>query len=233
MRSLSTRAAGLLILIGGLWGGLAPFIGPYFHFVLGPDKAWTWTSGRLWLNVIPGIVAVIAGLMLLGSGPGAGGRLGALLAIAAGAWFAIGPDVSQWWHAGGAQGVAHGAKTTRIFEMLAFHTLLGVAIATLGGYALPGLPRRRAVTAADEMGAAEATRTGRRPAEPVTAESARTERTAEPVGAEPTRTERIAEPDEAEPTRTDRTAEPVGAGPARTERRTVEPSGAPTDRTTA
>lgn len=156
MRSLSTRAAGLLILIGGIWGGLAPFVGPYFHFVLGPDKAWTWTSGRLWLSVVPGIVAVVAGLMLLRAGPRTGGRLGALLAIAAGAWFAIGPDVSEFWHAGGAQGVAKGAKTTRIFEMLAFHTGLGVAIATLGGYALPGLllARRRAVTGvpAEETG---------------------------------------------------------------------------------
>ena len=156
MRSLSTRAAGLLILIGGIWGALAPFVGPYFHFVLGPDKAWTWTSGRLWLSVIPGIVAVAAGLMLLRAGPRTGGRLGALLAIAAGAWFAVGPDISQFWSAGGAQGVANGAKTTRIFEMLAFHTGLGVAVATLGGYALPGLllARRRAGTdvAAEETG---------------------------------------------------------------------------------
>jgi hypothetical protein len=168
MRSLSTRAAGLLILIGGIWGGFAPFVGPYFHFVLGPDKTWTWTSGRLWLNVIPGIVAVIAGLMLLRSGPRTGGRLGALLAIGAGAWFAVGPDISQFWHAGGAQGIANGAKTTRIFEMLAFHTGLGVAIATLGGYALPGLllARRRAVTGvAAEEGT---TATGRR-VEPVEA----------------------------------------------------------------
>ena len=107
MRSLTTRAAGLLILIGGIWGGLAPFVGPYFHFVLGPDKAWTWTSGRLWLSVIPGVVAVVAGLMLLRAGPRTGGRLGAVLAIAAGAWFAVGPDISQFWQRRRSAGCRH------------------------------------------------------------------------------------------------------------------------------
>jgi hypothetical protein len=154
-----------VILIAGLWGGLAPFIGPYFHFTLGPDKAWTWTSGRLWLNVIPGAVAVLAGLILLGAGPRLSGRLGALLAIAAGAWFAVGPTVSEFWHAGGAQGVANGAKGTRIFEMLTFHTGLGVLIATVGGYALPGmlLARRRRVAETEAAaGAAAAAAPGRR-----------------------------------------------------------------------
>lgn len=46
MRHVTTRMAGLLILLGGIWGGLIPFVGPYFHFVLGPDESWTWTSGR-------------------------------------------------------------------------------------------------------------------------------------------------------------------------------------------
>ena len=53
MRRLSTRAAGMLILILGLWGGLVPFVGPYFHFALGPNHSWTWTTGRFWLSVLP------------------------------------------------------------------------------------------------------------------------------------------------------------------------------------
>ncbi len=215
MRSLTTRAAGLLILIGGLWGGLAPFVGPYFHFVLGPDKAWTWTSGRLWLNVVPGAVAVIAGLILLRSGPRTGGRLGAVLAIAAGAWFAIGPDISQFWHTGGAQGVATGAKTTRIFEMLAFHTALGVAIATLGGYALPGLLRRRTITATDETAVAETTTRTERPAEPVAAPTRQSEpaREAAPVGAPTRHSEpaRDAEPVDREPDEPDPEPQPSAA----------------------
>jgi hypothetical protein len=137
MRSLSTRAAGLLILILGVWGGLVPFIAPYFHFALGPDKSWTWTSGRLFLSVIPAAVAVLGGLMLIGAGAHASARPGALLAIAAGVWFAIGPDVSHLWNSAGAVGAAHGSTGIRTLEMVAYHSGLGAVIAALGGYALP------------------------------------------------------------------------------------------------
>jgi hypothetical protein len=161
MRNLSTRAAGLLILVMGLWGGLAPFVGPYFHFALGPDKSWTWTTGRLWLSVLPAAVAVLGGLMLIGSGPRPGGKLGALLALAAGLWFAIGPQVSLLWNASGAQGVAHGATGVRVLEMLTYHTLLGSLMAALAGYALPGLVTRptRAETAEAAPAPAAATPT--------------------------------------------------------------------------
>jgi hypothetical protein len=167
MRSLTTRAAGLLVLAGGIWGGLIPFVGPYFHFALGPDKSWTWTSGRLWLDVLPGIAAVLGGLMLLGAGPRPSGRLGALLAICAGIWFAIGPDISLLWNSVGAQGTAHGSRGVRMLEMLTYHTGLGALMAMLGGYALPGLwrtvaaPAPAAAAAVGRRGVAPAaTRTG-------------------------------------------------------------------------
>ncbi|MGZ6616571.1 MAG: hypothetical protein ACXVFQ_19375 [Solirubrobacteraceae bacterium] len=156
MRSLSTRAAGLLILILGLWGGLVPFVGPYFHFTLGPTKSWTWTTGRLWLDVVPGLVAVVGGLMLLAKGPQPAGKLGALLALAAGIWFAIGPSMSLLWNSAGAEGAAHGGKFVRVLEMLGYHTLLGTIIAALAGYALPGVVTRRAEAEGEaEAGAAD------------------------------------------------------------------------------
>jgi hypothetical protein len=164
MRSFSTRAAGLLILILGVWGGLIPFVGPYFHFVLGPTKSWTWSADRFYLDVLPGIVAVVGGLLLIGAGPRAGGRLGALLALAAGIWFAIGPLISELWKAGGAQGAAHGSRDIRMLEMLTYHTGLGVVMAALAGYALPRAPRTREVVAAPGAAAApEAAEDDRRP----------------------------------------------------------------------
>jgi hypothetical protein len=156
MRSLSTRAAGLLILALGLWGGLVPFVGHYFHFALGPDKSWTWTSGRFYLSVLPGVVAAIGGLMLIASGPRSSARLGALLALAAGAWFAIGPEVSLLWNAAGAQGPAHGSKVVRVLEMLTYHTALGVLITALAAYALPRFPKRAVATEASAADAAVA-----------------------------------------------------------------------------
>lgn len=149
-RHVTTRVAGLVILIAGLWGGLVPFVGPYFHFALGPNHSWTWTSGRFYLSVLPAIAAVIGGSMLIASGPRVSGKIGALLALAGGLWFAIGPDVSLLWHSGGAQGVAHGQKATRMFELLAYHTGLGVLIATFAAYALPGVTVVRPATEAAE-----------------------------------------------------------------------------------
>jgi len=81
MLHVTTRFSGLVMLIAGVWGGLIPFVGPYFHFVLGPDHAWRWTTGRLWLDILPATAAVLGGLLLLGAGPWAAGRLGALLAL--------------------------------------------------------------------------------------------------------------------------------------------------------
>ena len=157
MRSVTTRVAGLIILVAGIWGGLIPFVGPYFHFTLGPDHAWTWTSARFYLDVLPSIAAVVGGLLLIAAGPWFAGRIGALLALAGGVWFAVGPDVSRLWHAGGAQGIAHGNGTKRMLEYLTFHSGLGVLIAACAGFALPGvLALRRRATAAEAAAAGTA-----------------------------------------------------------------------------
>jgi hypothetical protein len=140
MRSFSTRTTGLLLVVLGVWGGLVPFVGHYFHFALGPDKAWTWTTARLYLDVLPGVATVLGGLILVGAGPRGSARLGALLALAGGIWFAIGPEISQLWHAGGAQGAGHGSAHIQMLEMLTYHTGLGVVIAALAGYAFPRFP---------------------------------------------------------------------------------------------
>jgi hypothetical protein len=149
MRSLSTRAAGLLIFVLGLWGGLIPFVGPYFHYALGPDKAWTWTTGRLWLNILPAAAAVLGGLMLISAGWRPHARVGALLALAAGIWFVIGPDISHLWNAAGAQGVGHGGPRRQMVEMLGYHTALGVVITALAAYVLPRFPAVAPAAAAD------------------------------------------------------------------------------------
>jgi hypothetical protein len=159
MRSVTTRVAGLIILIAGIWGGLIPFVGPYFHFTLGPDNTWTWTSARFYLDVLPSIAAVVGGLLLLAAGPRFAGRIGALLALAGGVWFAVGPDVSRLWHAGGAQGIAHGHTTRRMLEYLTFHSGLGVLIVACAAYALPGVVAfRRRATAAEAAAAGAAAR---------------------------------------------------------------------------
>ena len=56
--------SGLIVIVLGVWGALIPFIGPYFHYAFGNYDKWHFTTNRLWLDVVPGVVAVIGGWML-------------------------------------------------------------------------------------------------------------------------------------------------------------------------
>lgn len=86
-------ACGLLLVLLGAWGGLVPFIGPYFHFAYTPDKTWAYTSGRLYLSIVPGAAALLGGLFVLFTRSRSVGVLGGLLAALGGAWFIVGDGV--------------------------------------------------------------------------------------------------------------------------------------------
>jgi hypothetical protein len=129
--------SGLLVILLGIWGALIPFVGPYFHYAFGSFQTWHYTSERLWLCIIPGAVAVIGGLMLLRSSHRSSGLLGGWLAVAAGAWFAVGPTLSLLWHhAGDPIGAPMGGHTRQALEWLGYFTGLGVAIAALAAFAM-------------------------------------------------------------------------------------------------
>ena len=129
--------SGLLVILLGIWGGLIPLVGPYFHYAFGSYRTWHYTSARLWLCILPGAVAVIGGLMLLRSSRRSSGLLGGWLGIAAGAWFAIGPSISLLWHhAGNPIGAPIGGHTRQAIEWLGYFSGLGVLIAALSAFAM-------------------------------------------------------------------------------------------------
>jgi hypothetical protein len=128
---------GFLVILLGLWGALVPFFGPYFHYAFGSYQTWHYTTERLWLNIVPGAVAVIGGLMLLRSAHRTSGLIGGWLAVAAGAWFAIGLPVSLLWHhAGNPIGAPMGGHTRQAIELLGYFYGLGVLIAALSAFAM-------------------------------------------------------------------------------------------------
>lgn len=65
MRRSRGAFSGLLLILLGLWGALIPFVGPYFHFAYTPDTAWTYTTGRLWLEILPGAAVFLGGFLLM------------------------------------------------------------------------------------------------------------------------------------------------------------------------
>ena len=93
--------SGFLIVLLGIWAGLVPFVGPYFHYAMHSNQHWQWFTDRFWLEVLPAIVAVVGGLILMGGMTRVSIMFGGLLALAAGLWFIVGPNVSmalRFWH---------------------------------------------------------------------------------------------------------------------------------------
>jgi len=128
--------SGLLLVLLGVWGALIPFVGPYFHFAYSPDRAWDATAGRLWLEVLPGVVTLAGGLVVVISRLRLLAVLGAWLAALGGAWFAVGGLVAHRWPSLGAAGGPVGGSTRMLLEQIGFFTGLGVVIVFLAALAL-------------------------------------------------------------------------------------------------
>jgi len=130
MRRSRGTASGLLLVLLGLWGALIPFVGPYFHYAYTPDTAWTYSTARLWLEILPGAAVVLGGVLLIIATGRHVALFGAMLAAAAGAWFTLGPVLSPLWNNQITLGGSPAGATvyTRIMEQLGFFSALGVVI---------------------------------------------------------------------------------------------------------
>jgi hypothetical protein len=138
MRRSRGAFSGFLLILLGLWGALIPFVGPYFDFAYTPDKAWTYNTGRLWLELLPGAAVFLGGVLLMAARGRHTALFGALLAVAAGAWFTLGPVLSPLWNNHVAMGGSPAGSTVymRIMEQLGFFTALGIVIVFVAGTAL-------------------------------------------------------------------------------------------------
>jgi hypothetical protein len=128
--------SGLLLVLLGVWGALIPFVGTYLDFAFTPDQAWVWTDARGWLEVLPGAVTVVGGLLLLVSRNRATAMVGAWLAVIAGAWFVIGRAMAGPLGIGDAGAPVAVIETKRVVLELAYFYGLGALIIFLAAAAL-------------------------------------------------------------------------------------------------
>jgi hypothetical protein len=144
------RGSGGLLMLLGAWGAVIPFVGPYFGYAYTPDVTWTYTSGRLWLSILPGAAAFLGGLLIVGSERGT--AAGGLLAALGGAWFVVGQHVTAVFASSISPGSpATAAKavfspaTMKFLEGLGFYYGLGVVIVFLAAIAIGGARSARSV----------------------------------------------------------------------------------------
>ncbi|MCV7176082.1 hypothetical protein [Mycolicibacterium sphagni] len=128
--------SGFLLVLLGAWGALIPFVGPYFTFAYDPAVAWTWTTARGWLEVLPGAVTVLGGLLLLMSRNRATAMLGGWLSVVAGAWFVVGRLFASPLRLGDFGSPASNTTHGQLVIELAFFTGLGALIIFFGAMAL-------------------------------------------------------------------------------------------------
>lgn len=134
--------SGLFLIALGAWGALIPFVGPNFNFAYDPNIPWTWTSGRGWLEVLPGAVTAVGGLLLLASRSRGTAMLGGWLAVVAGAWFVVGRLFAGPWQLGDFGAPVATTMAGMMLLELAFFTGLGAVIIFMGSLALGRLSVR-------------------------------------------------------------------------------------------
>jgi hypothetical protein len=183
VRPLGASGVALLAALVAAWGGISVFVGPLFDFRPTSVSAWQWTTQNWLLHLVPGAVGLVAGLMMLGRAAEAsvGHRsrlmLAGLMALAAGAWFVIGPALWPTIESGPAYARAASAGDGFV-NALGANLGPGLLLAFLAGMALKAaiaVPRVRfdpidAEPAASGVDLAAGSRHSRATEEPAMAE---------------------------------------------------------------
>ena len=140
--------SGFMLVVLGAWGGLIPFIGPYFGYAFGSHATWDYTANRLWLCILPG-----SGCRHRRPDPDAvrppGKRHPRRLAGDGRRRLVRGrPAVSRLWeHGAGPIGAPLFGHIRQTFELIGYFYGLGVVIMGLAAFALGRFVSRPALVA--------------------------------------------------------------------------------------
>ena len=136
--------SGLLLILLGAWGALIPFVGPVINWAYMSDPAWTWTTAKGWLEVLPGVVVAVGGLLLVVSGNRGSAVFGGWLAAVGGAWFVVGRTLASPLRIGDVGQPVAADDVKRALLEITYFTGLGALIVFLGGAALGRVAVRHA-----------------------------------------------------------------------------------------
>jgi len=137
-------ATGLLLILLGVWGAVITFVGPIFNWAYTADPAWTWTVGKGWLEVLPGVATALGGVLLLLSANRASAMLGGWLAVFGGAWFVVGRTFASTLGTGDVGQPVASTDLKRALLEVTYFTGLGALIVLLGGAVLARVAVRHA-----------------------------------------------------------------------------------------
>lgn len=151
VRPIGASVAGVAAVVVGAWGALAGYLGPYFGWHPTAGTAWDANLQNGLLHLAPGAAAVVAGIMMLAMSPARRGSRGgallmpALLLMAAGAWFVIGPVAWPTFESGPAFSPALDAGRN-LLNQACSSLAPGLVLAALGGMGLKAATARPVVT---------------------------------------------------------------------------------------
>jgi hypothetical protein len=161
LRTAGTRGVvtGVVIAVLGLWSVLVPLVGPYFGYALSPAGPWTTPWAALWLQIVPGVVLLLCGVVLTLTRVRVLGLVAGVLAAAAGVWLAVGFALWPWAPGGGARvgGVA-ATDGVSAAEQIGMAGGLGAVVTLLAGLAIG----RFSVRGTRDVGAAQRHESDRR-----------------------------------------------------------------------
>jgi hypothetical protein len=160
-------ASGFLLILLGIWGAAAPFVGPNLGFAFSPSQEWS--AARGWLEVLPGVATVIGGSLLLLSRNRATAMMGSWLAVIAGAWFVVGRAVAGPLALGDVGTPMASTDGQRLLLELSYFHGLGALVLFFGAFAVGRLSVR---SFRDVEQARRSVATVEQPTEVVTAEDA-------------------------------------------------------------
>jgi hypothetical protein len=132
---------GLALILLGAWAGLAPFAGPSLGFGFTPDRAWDYTSGRLYLSALPGAIVLLAGLIVAMTRSRSFGGFCAFVAALGGVWLIAGAALVKLLPASQSASITVGTPiragaSAQVLTGLAFFTGVGALIVFFAAVAL-------------------------------------------------------------------------------------------------